>query len=930
LPLPSLKIVDRGSCYYGDTNTSMGAFSSGVAGSVGVVWQLLLAARFTPDNAQKWLRASAFGAAMLASSAMNNVFVTYNGDFFKNVAKVPPSWFIFGQLVYLLFNASNDTIFGWISDKLPVKASSKEGSTISTSLLRRQRALRWGGFAWALAFALAWFPWASGNTSVGAAPSASGNVIAYAPPWYDSALRGLHFLFALCAYDGALTFVELNHAAVLAEMTRNSAERADANMMSAIGAAIGSFTSILAHVFYDRQDMTAFRVMSVVIAVVSIVVFEFSATGVAWDGKALKASLAAANDVKTMPTVVMAVAASAPPASIRTNTKTSISSNSSVKQSPKATEVVMMMMPSSSSSSPSAASIELVSFPSTSTADDDNSQSAIVPASSTAAAPSILLGTRRQSKPFPVSSKRGRTTTAGTATKSVGYLVFLRQLLSSRNVLVFVALSTIQTFDCSFEKGFFAPLSDIVVAAADAKIRLADSAGSGSLSSAGSLLGGPAGIPPPSSLLLEQGQQQQLQHSSPLGDGVVSKHTRSIIISLSFLLPHILTLVWTPLVTGLGMHRTIITILVLRGLLLGGAGFIHGLEPSQSAVSASTALGFMLMNRVLSESVCRLSPLILSDLIDEDTVLHRRAHTLSASVVGTAAMFSKASQSLAPLVAYHVLPDDLGHLLSIAPLSGEDDGSSSNSPGHGRNAAATTNKPASDEGGGLEGLIEREILKAASIVERGEERALDELMPLEGVEEVAEAEEKALKKGSNNNKQKEGGEETDADQLMDETVVKAVLPNFDSAAAAPPATTTKNGRKAAVAAVLSASAYRAQLEERAKPLFKASTRVWTLLLVLPSVAVFLQLAVWTRGYTLHGKRLAKIKAEADALVATTATTSTGSPTASSSPPAEEGNDDDEEAATGGGHVGTAAATTRRRAGHGEGAGGTAGAAVIAL
>ncbi len=40
---------------------------------------------------------------------------------------------------------------------------------------------------------------------------------------------------------------------------------------------------------------------------------------------------------------------------------------------------------------------------------------------------------------------------------------------------------------------------------------------------------------------------------------------------------------------------------------------------------------FMLTNRVLSESVCRLFPLVLADLVDEDSVRHSR---VSGSIHG--------------------------------------------------------------------------------------------------------------------------------------------------------------------------------------------------------------------------------------------------------------------------------------------------------
>jgi hypothetical protein len=279
----------------------------------------------------------------------------------------------------------------------------------------------------------------------------------------------------------------------------------------------------------------------------------------------------------------------------------------------------------------------------------------------------------------------------------VSYRTFLGQLLSSRNIVVFIAFSALQTFDCTFEKSFFAPFSDIVVAAAD--VRSAGLLGSSGMDAG--TLHRRGGEKQTAALTVGQGRSLNAEEDSgdpphvsghaavisassgaELGEGIVSRHSRSVIISLSFLLPHALTVVWTPLVSSWGMHGTLTTILLLRLGLLGSAALFHGLEPAQTAFSAAVALGFMLSNRVLSESVCRLFPLVLSDLIDEDAVTHRRAYALSASLVGASAVFSKASQSLAPMIAFYVLPPDLGALLSSpghrsAPAS---DGSATHAP----------------------------------------------------------------------------------------------------------------------------------------------------------------------------------------------------------------------------------------------------------
>jgi hypothetical protein len=53
---------------------------------------------------------------MLATSAMHNIFVTYYLDYFLYRVRLTPFWFFFGQSVFLVWNASNDVIFGWLSD----------------------------------------------------------------------------------------------------------------------------------------------------------------------------------------------------------------------------------------------------------------------------------------------------------------------------------------------------------------------------------------------------------------------------------------------------------------------------------------------------------------------------------------------------------------------------------------------------------------------------------------------------------------------------------------------------------------------------------------------------------------------------------------------------------------------------------------------
>ena len=46
-------------------------------------------------------RQVAYGAVMLASSALNNVFVTYYIGLFASMSALRPAWFYAGQLIFM-------------------------------------------------------------------------------------------------------------------------------------------------------------------------------------------------------------------------------------------------------------------------------------------------------------------------------------------------------------------------------------------------------------------------------------------------------------------------------------------------------------------------------------------------------------------------------------------------------------------------------------------------------------------------------------------------------------------------------------------------------------------------------------------------------------------------------------------------------------
>ena len=76
-----------------------------------------------------------------------------------------------------------------------------------------------------------------------------------------------------------------------------------------------------------------------------------------------------------------------------------------------------------------------------------------------------------------------------------------------------------------------------------------------------------------------------------------------------------------------------------------------------------TGFNFFFSNRVFTEGTCKLLNLIISDLVDEDFVLHNRKQAISALIFGTSALFSKPGQTLAPLIGTWLLAKRTGQSL---------------------------------------------------------------------------------------------------------------------------------------------------------------------------------------------------------------------------------------------------------------------------
>ncbi|XP_068677996.1 transmembrane protein 180-like [Montipora foliosa] len=196
--------------------------------------------------------ALAYSATTLASTMMNSVFNFYYVKIFLNVFKISNYWFNVAQVVFLIWNAINDPLFGYFQD-----------SSTWVVLRKRRLAIFYGAPLFAISFLLPWFPW----TSFG-----------FTGDW----VVGLHLTISLCFYDGLLTFVLLAQCALFAEISTQQEERQTILKYSLVASIIGSVALFISSSVYKEEDgnLQSFQAVCVVIAILSWLLMRYTGLNV--------------------------------------------------------------------------------------------------------------------------------------------------------------------------------------------------------------------------------------------------------------------------------------------------------------------------------------------------------------------------------------------------------------------------------------------------------------------------------------------------------------------------------------------------------------------------------------------------------------------------------------------------------------------------
>ncbi|XP_077155330.1 transmembrane protein 180-like [Ranitomeya variabilis] len=167
--------------------------------------------------------ALAYSMTTLGAGMMNSIFHFYYVKLFLNHYKISEGAFHQAQVIFMVWNAINDPLFGYIQD------NSKTGFCSI-----RRRSILYGAPFYALAFLVPWFPWKD-----------------YAEGEW---LSGVHLMVALCIFDGMLTFVLLAQCALFAEISSKHENRLQLIKYNQVASLLASSSILFCGLASDNMD----------------------------------------------------------------------------------------------------------------------------------------------------------------------------------------------------------------------------------------------------------------------------------------------------------------------------------------------------------------------------------------------------------------------------------------------------------------------------------------------------------------------------------------------------------------------------------------------------------------------------------------------------------------------------------------------------
>ncbi len=178
-----------------------------------------------------------YGVASLGTSTISSIFAALLPIFYQDYLGLTSKWIGIASVIYAVWNALNDPIFGFITDNTRSK------------LGRRIPYMRFTAPFLALTFILVWF-----------APQGAGDIAKF---WW--------MLVTMLLYDTAYTIIGLVYGALMPELTESDVERNQLSISSSIFGLIGYiFGFLLPDLFRPRPGNMTSSLLNLQLSMVAV------------------------------------------------------------------------------------------------------------------------------------------------------------------------------------------------------------------------------------------------------------------------------------------------------------------------------------------------------------------------------------------------------------------------------------------------------------------------------------------------------------------------------------------------------------------------------------------------------------------------------------------------------------------------------------
>lgn len=188
----------------------------------------------------------AYGGISFLISSLNNIFILFYMSTYLYVFKIDSTSFYIGETLFMVWNAVNDPMFGWISDNDSLHNDNRKCYSVDEIVKKRIKALSTFGPLFAVSFLLIWF---------------------------QIFPVGIQFSIVLCLYDCFLTIVDLHHQALLADLVVNSKERCKLNSYCSTFNAAGTISVFLSFMLWNKKDLFHFQLFCTGMAIMVFIGF---------------------------------------------------------------------------------------------------------------------------------------------------------------------------------------------------------------------------------------------------------------------------------------------------------------------------------------------------------------------------------------------------------------------------------------------------------------------------------------------------------------------------------------------------------------------------------------------------------------------------------------------------------------------------------